>query len=182
MNQTIKDIITRRSVKKYQDKPVPSDILEKILEAGKYAPTGRNSQSPIIIAVTNREMRDKLSRMNLEIIKGRGLVTSSGHSDPFYGAPVVLIVLAKKDVATRVYDGSLVMENMMIAAHSLGLGSCWIHRAKEMFESEEGKQILSELGITEEYEGIGNCIIGYAEENACKPQVARKPDWVYWIK
>ena len=182
MNQTINDIITRRSVKKYIDKAVPQELLEQIVKAGTYAPTGRNSQSPIIIAVTNTEMRDKLSRINLDIIRGKNLATSSGHSDPFYGAPVVLVVLAKKDVATRVYDGSLVMENMMVAANSLGLGSCWIHRAKETFETEEGKQILRDLGIEDEYEGIGNCIVGYAAENACKPQAERKPDWVYWVK
>ena len=182
MNQTIKDIISRRSVKKYIDKAVPQELLEQIVKAGTYAPTGRNSQSPIIIAVTNKEMRDKLSRINLDIIMGKNLATSSGHSDPFYGAPVVLMVLAKKDVATRVYDGSLVMENMMVAANSLGLGSCWIHRAKETFETEEGKQILRDLGIEDEYEGIGNCIVGYAAENACKPQAERKPDWVYWVK
>lgn len=182
MNQTIKDIITRRSVKKYQDKPVPEEMLEEIVKAGIYAPTGRNSQSPIIIAVTNKEMRDKLSRINLDIITGNNLTTSSGHSDPFYGAPVVLVVLAKKEVATHVYDGTLVMENMMIAANSLGLGSCWIHRAKETFETEEGKQILRDLGITEEYVGIGNCIVGFAAEDACKPQAARKENWVYWIK
>lgn len=181
-NSTIKDIISRRSVKKYQDRAVEKELLEEIVKAGTYAPTGRNSQSPIIIAVTNKKMRDRLSRMNLDIIMGKNLTTSSGHSDPFYGAPVVLIVLAKKDVATRVYDGSLVMENMMVAANSLGLGSCWIHRAKEMFESEEGKLILRDLGITEEYEGVGNCIVGYAAENACKPQVPRKPDYVYWVE
>lgn len=182
MNQTINDIITRRSVKKYQEKAVPADLLKLIIKAGTYAPTGRNSQSPIIIAVTNKDVRDKLSRMNLDIIMGKNLTTSSGHSDPFYGAPVVLVVLAKKDVATRVYDGSLVMENMMVAANSLGLGSCWIHRAKEMFETEEGKKLLHDWGISEEYEGIGNCIIGYAAEDACKPQSPRKEDWVYWIE
>ncbi len=182
MNTVIENIITRRSVKKYQDKEVPTELLEEIIKAGTYAPTGRNSQSPIIIAVTNKEMRDRLSRLNLDIIMGKNMTTSSGHSDPFYGAPVVLVVLAKKDVNTRVYDGSLVMENMMLAAHSLGLGSCWIHRAKETFETEEGKQILLDLGITEEYEGVGNCIVGYAAEDACKPRVARKESWAYWIK
>lgn len=182
MNNVIDCIISRRSVKKYQDKPVERELLEQIVKAGTYAPTGRNSQSPIIIAVTNKEIRDKLSRMNLDIIMGKNLTTSSGHSDPFYGAPVVLIVLAKKDVATRVYDGSLVMENMMVAANSLGLGSCWIHRAKEMFETDEGKQILCDLGITEEYEGIGNCIVGYATDDALKPQVDRKKDYVHWIE
>ena len=141
-----------------------------------------NKQSAIIIAVSNKEMRDRLSRINLDIVTGRGLKPSSGHSDPVYGAPVVLVVLAKKEIGTRVYDGSLVMENMMIAAHSLGLGSCWIHRAKETFETEEGKQILSELGISDEYEGIGNCIVGYAADDALKPQVARKDDYIKWVK
>ena len=182
MNETIKNIITRRSVKKYQNKAVPTELVEEIVKAGTFAPSGMNKQSAIIIAVTNKEMRDRLSRINLDIVTGRGLKTSSGYSDPFYGAPVVLVVLAKKEIGTRVYDGSLVMENMMIAAHSLGLGSCWIHRAKETFETEEGKQILSELGIPDEYEGIGNCIVGYAADDALKPQVARKDDYIKWVK
>ena len=182
MNETIKNIITRRSVKKYQDKAVPTELVEEIVKAGTFAPSGMNKQAAIIIAVTNKEMRDRLSRINLDIVMGRGMKTSSGHSDPFYGAPVVLVVLAKKEIGTRVYDGSLVMENMMIAANSLGLGSCWIHRAKETFETEEGKQILHDLGITEEYEGIGNCIVGYAAEDALKPQAARKDDYVVWVK
>lgn len=181
-NSTIQNIIARRSVKKYENRPVPIELVEEIVKAGTYAPSGMNRQSAIILAVTNKEMRDKLSRINLEIVIGHNLKTSSGHNDPFYGAPVVLIVLAKKEVGTRIYDGSLVMENMMIAAQSLGLGSCWIHRAKETFETEEGKQILHELGITDEYEGIGNCIIGYAAEDALKPQAPRKEDFVLWIK
>lgn len=181
MNQTIKDIISRRSVKKYEAKDVPQELIEQVVMAGTYAPTGMNRQSPIILAVTNKEMRDRLSRINLEIIMGRNLTTSSGHNDPFYGAPVVLVVLAKKDSGTRVYDGSLVMENMMIAANSLGLGSCWIHRAKETFETDEGKEILRDLGITDEYEGIGNCILGYAAPDALKPQIERKKDYVRWI-
>ena len=182
MNQTINDIITRRSVKKYIDKPVPIELVEAVVKAGTYAPSGMNMQSPMIIAVTDKKMRDRLSRINLEIVVGRNLTTSSGHNDPFYGAPVVLVVLARKDIGTHVYDGSLVMENMMIAANSLGLGSCWIHRAKETFETEEGKQILRELGITDEYEGIGNCILGYAAPDALKPQKPRKDDYVIWVK
>lgn len=182
MNQTIDNIISRRSVKKYTNEPVPTELVEEVVKAGMYAPSGMNMQSAKIIAVTNKEMRDRMSRINLEIIMGKNLKTSSGHSDPFYGAPVVLVVLAKKDCFTRVYDGSLVMENMMIAAQSLGLGSCWIHRAKETFETEEGKQILAELGITEEYEGIGNCILGYAAPDAPKPQSPRKEDFVVWVK
>ncbi|MCR5395731.1 MAG: nitroreductase [Bacteroidales bacterium] len=182
MNQTIQDIIARRSVKKYLDQPVPTQLVEEIVKAGTYAPSGMNRQSAIILAVTNREMRDRLSRINLDIVTGKGLSTSSGHSDPFYGAPVVLVVLARQDSATRIYDGSLVMANLMLAAQSLGLGSCWIHRAKETFETAEGKQILRDLGYTDEYEGIGNCIIGYAAPDALKPQSPRKNDYVRWIK
>lgn len=182
MNKTIEDIITRRSVKKYLDREVPMELIEQIVKAGTYAPSGMNKQSAKIIAVTNKEMRDRLSRINLEIVIGKNMATTSGHNDPFYGAPVVLVVLAKKEAGTRVNDGSLVMENMMIAANSLGLGSCWIHRAKETFETAEGRQILLDLGITDEYEGIGNCILGYAAPDALKPQSARKDDYVVWVK
>lgn len=181
-NSTLQNIISRRSVKKYDNRSVPIELVEEVVKAGTFAPSGMNRQSPIILAVTNKEMRDRLSRINLEIVIGKNLVTSSGHNDPFYGAPVVLVVLAKKDIGTRVYDGSLVMENMMVAAQSLGLGSCWIHRAKETFETEEGKQILRELGIEGEYEGIGNCILGYAAKDALKPQAPRKDNYVVWVK
>jgi len=182
MNETIKNIISRRSVKKYIDRPVPMELVEEVVKAGTYAPSGMNKQSAIIIAVTNKAMRDRISRINLDIVIGKNLTTTSGHSDPFYGAPVVLIVLAKKEIGTRVYDGSLVMENMMIAANSLGLGSCWIHRAKETFECEAGKEILRELNIPDEYEGIGNCILGYADTDAIKPQAPRKDDYIVWAK
>jgi nitroreductase len=174
MNTTINDIVTRRSVKKYLDKSVAVELIEEIVKAGTYAPTGMNRQSPIIIAVTNKELRDRLSQINAKIL--------GTDNDPFYGAPVVLVVLAKRDVNTRVYDGSLVMGNMMVAANSLGLGSCWIHRAKETFESAEGKEILQSLGISDDYEGIGNCIVGYAAPDALKPQSERKPDYVTWVK
>jgi nitroreductase len=174
MNTTINDIVTRRSVKKYLDKSVAVELIEEIVKAGTYAPTGMNRQSPIIIAVTNKELRDRLSQINAKIL--------GTDNDPFYGAPVVLVVLAKKDVNTRVYDGSLVMGNMMVAANSLGLGSCWIHRAKETFESAEGKEILQSIGISDDYEGIGNCIVGYAAPDALKPQSERKPDYVTWVK
>ena len=182
MSEVMNNILTRRSVKKYMAKSVPDELIEQIVKAGTYAPSGMNKQAAIILAVTNKEMRDRLSRINLDIVMARNMNTTSGHADPFYGAPVVLVVLAKKDVATRVYDGTLVMENMMIAAQSLGLGSCWIHRAKETFETEEGKQILQELGIKDKYEGIGNCIVGYAAPDALKPQVERKSDYVVWVK
>ncbi len=166
-------VFSRTSTKKYKSDKVPKDLIEKILEAGKYSPTGRNLQAPIILAVTNKEVRDRLSALNAKILGvGEGV-------DPFYNAPVVLVVLAKKSVNTHVYDGSIVMENMLLAAQALGLGACWIHRAKEMFETEEGIALLKSLGIDEEYEGIGNCIVGYSEtKSEAKP---RKENWVYYI-
>ena len=130
-------------------------------------------QSPIIIAVTNREMRDRLSAMNAAVM--------GSQNDPFYGAPVVLVVLADKSVGPYLYDGSLVLGNLMLAAHAEGLGSCWIHRAKEEFESAEGKQILRDLGIEGEYEGIGHCILGYPAAPAAEPK-PRKENYVYYIK
>ncbi len=173
MSDVLNKMKTRRSIRKFKSDMIPDEILEQIIEAGTYAATGKNHQAPIIIAVTNREMRDKLSKMNAAIM--------GAEMDPFYGAPVVLIVLADKNWPTRVYDGSLVMGNLMLAAHELGIGSCWIHRAKEEFESEEGKAILKELGIEEEYEGIGHCVLGYidGEYPDAKP---RKENWVYYIK
>ena len=165
--------MTRRSVKKYRPDAVPQDVLERIVTAGTYAATGMNRQSPLILAVTDRKLRDQLSMMNRKIM--------GADIDPFYGAPVVLVVLADKSVPTYLYDGSLVMGNLMLAAHAEGLGSCWIHRAKEEFESEEGKQILKDLGIEGDYEGIGHCVIGYAggEEKEAAP---RKENYVRYVR
>lgn len=173
MSDVLEKIKSRRSVRKYKSDMIPQEALDKILEAGTYAATGMGAQSPIIIAVTNKEVRDKLSKLNASVM--------GTDSDPFYGAPVVLIVLADKSRGTYLYDGSLVMGNLMLAAHELGLGSCWIHRAKEEFESPEGKEILQSLGITGDYEGIGHCILGYADgpEPDAKP---RKDSYVYYIK
>ena len=131
MNEVLKSLKERRSCRSYKPDMVPQEILDQILEAGTYAPTGMGKQSPIIIAVTDKETRDKLSRLNAAVM--------GAFNDPFYGAPVVLVVLANTAVGTYKYDGSLVMGNLLNAAHALGLGSCWIHRAKEEFESEEGK-------------------------------------------
>ena len=143
MNDVLETIKSRRSIRKYKSDMVPQDKLEKIIEAGTYAATGMGKQSPIIVAVTNKELRDKLSAMNAKIM--------GVNSDPFYGAPVVLIVLADKSRPTYVYDGSLVMGNLMLEAEAQGIGSCWIHRAKEEFESEEGKKLLKSLGIEGDY-------------------------------
>ena len=147
MANTLDTIKTRRSIRKYKSDAIPEEILNKIIEAGSYAPSGMGRQPVIILAVTNKELRDRLSKLNADVMHST--------NDPFYGAPVVLVVLADKNAPTHVYDGSLVMENLMLAAHDLGIGSCWIHRAKEVFESEEGKEILKSLGIEGDYEGIG---------------------------
>ena len=155
MNEVIKNIKTRHSVRKFKSDSVEKSLIAEITDAGLYAASGMNRQSPIIIAVTNRELRDRLMKMNAAVMGRDG-------TDPFYCAPVILVVLAKKDAPTHVYDGSLVLGNMMLAAHSLGL-SCWIHRAKEEFESAEGKEILKELGIEGDYEGIGHLALGYAD-------------------
>lgn len=156
MNEILKCIKERRSTKKYSNKMPSFADIEKIIEAGIFAASGRNKQAPVIIAVTDKEIRDKLSRANAKVMGASG--------DPFYGAPVVLVVLADKSANTYVYDGSLALGNMMLAAHSLGLGSCWIHRAKEVFIQDEWKEWLSSLGLVGEYEGIGNCVIGYPDE------------------
>lgn len=164
---------TRRSVRGYKPDMVPAEIVDKIIEAGTWAATGRGKQSPIIIAVTNKELRDKLSRLNAEIM-------GSPNMDPFYGAPVVLIVLADKTIPTHLYDGSLVMGNLMLAAHAMGVGSCWIHRAKEEFELPEMQAILKELGIAGDYEGIGHCVLGYPASSLPAP-APRKENYVYHI-
>lgn len=175
MNEVIKAMLERRSVRKYKPDMIPSDLMEQIIQAGLFAANGRGKQSPVIVAVTKKEVRDKLSKMNCKIGGW-----DSGF-DPFYGAQVVLVVLAPKDCPTYIYDGSLVIGNMMLAAYTLGVGSCWIHRAKEEFESPEWKEVLKSLGISGDYEGIGHCILGYANESIGKP-TPRKENRVYYIR
>lgn len=165
-------IISRRSVKKYQSKMVERELIDKVIKAGQYAPSGKNSQSAIILAITNKEIRDSISKALADF---RGIT-----SDPLYGAPVVLVVLADKSVFTHVYDGSCVMENMLLEAHSLGLGACWIHHAKEIFETNFGKELLASLGIEGEYEGVGSCILGYSDMGKLEP-LPRKDNGVYYI-
>ena len=172
MNDIIKAIEERRSIRKYKPDMIPADVIDRICEAGTYAASGKDNQSSIIIAVTDKALRDKLSAMNARIM--------GVDFDPFYGAPVVLVVLADKSFPTYIYDGSLVIGNLMLAAHSEGIGSCWIHRAKEEFASEEGKAILKELGIEGDYEGIGHCVLGYSEGS--QPAAApRKKNRVYHV-
>lgn len=171
MNNTINDIMNRRSIRKYKPEQITREELDVILQAGICAPTGKNRQSPILIAVQNKEVRDLLSRMNAQVL---GMDV-----DPFYGAPTVVVVLAKADSPHAVQDGSLVLGNMMTAAKAIGLGSCWINRAREVFDSAEGKQLLARWGVEGDYIGVGNCILGYPdEEPVMKP---RKPDYIRYI-
>lgn len=171
MNESIKNILNRRSIRKYKNDSIPDEYINEIVKCGTYAPSGMNRQSSIILVIKDKETRDKLSALNAKIM--------GANIDPFYGAPVILIVLANKDIPTYIYDGSLVMANMLLAANSLGLGSCWIHRAKEMFETKEGQDLLKSLGIEGNYEGIGNCIIGYTAETPSAKE--RKENYIYQI-
>ena len=157
------DLLTRRSVRKYTDRQVEDEKLDEVLTAGLYAPTGMNNQLPVLVAVRDKATRDELSRMNAAVMGDSG--------DPFYGAPCVIVVLSAPERMTWVEDGSLVLGNLMNAAHSLGLGSCWIHRTKECFDTPEGKALLRAWGVPENYRGVGNCILGYAaEEPEAKPR------------
>jgi len=157
MNETMKAMLERRSVRKFKSDPVPQQIIDQITEAGLYAASGKGRQSAIIVQVTDPALVARISEAN------RAIGGWKEGFDPFYGAPAMLIVLADRSVPTYLYDGSLVMGNLMLAAHALGIGSCWIHRAKQEFESEAGKAFLKKLGIEGDYEGIGHCALGYAD-------------------
>ncbi len=157
MNEVIRALTERRSVRSYTDKKIPEAELSAILNAGLYAPSGMNRQVSYMVAVEDKETRDTLSRMNAAVMGQDG--------DPFYGAPTVVVVLVDRSRSrTAVEDGCLVMQNLMLAAHSLGIGSCWIHRAREMFETDEGKALLKKWGLEGDFVGVGNCILGYAAD------------------
>lgn len=153
MNQVIQAIKTRRSVRAYKEDAVPEDMLNAVLEAGTYAPTGMGKQSPVIVAVTDKATRDILMKMNAAVM--------GVSSDPYYGAPVIVLVLADPAAHTYVQDASCVLENMMLAAHSLGLGSVWVNREKEMFESKEGKALLEKWNLPSTLAGVGSIALGY---------------------
>ncbi len=175
MNSIIENMKTRRSIRKFKGDMIPRDSIEQIIEAGLYAANGKGKQATKIIAVTNKELRDKISKSNCEIGGWQQ------DFDPFYGAPVILIVLADATWRNRVYDGSLVLGNMMNAAHALNIGSIWIHRAKEEFEMPEYKELLKELGIEGEWEGVGHCALGYVDGEIPKA-AKRNEDRVYWVE
>ncbi|MBQ4562319.1 MAG: nitroreductase [Clostridia bacterium] len=172
-NIVLKSLKERRSIRSYQDRQVDEEALQAILEAGTYAATGMNRQVPIIVCVQDKETIEQLRRMNAEIM-------GNPDSDPFYGAPTVLIVLASTERPTYVEDGSLVLGNLMNAAYAVGVDSCWIHRAKQEFESEEGKALLREWGIEGEYVGIGHLILGYRDCELPEP-APRKENYIYRV-
>ena len=157
-------LLNRRSIRRYKEDQVPNELLDQVLTAGLYAPTGMNRQNIIMVAVRDKETRDQLSRMNAAVM--------GSDRDPFYGAPCVIVVLGDPEIYPVVENGSLVLGNLMNAAYAAGLGSCWIHRAKQTFETEEGKALLRKWGLKENLVGIGNCILGYADESPeAKPRL-----------
>lgn len=173
MKDTVKDLKERRSIKKYQDRQIEEADLQEILRAGMNAPTGMGMQSPVMAVIQDKETISKLSKMNAKFLGNESI-------DPFYGAPTVIVVLADKNRPTYVEDGSLVMGNLMNAAHALGIGSCWIHRAKQEFESEEGRELLRQWGIEGDYAGIGHCILGYQDGDTPKAK-PRKEHYIYRV-
>ena len=155
-NQVLETLKTRRSVRKYSDRMVEQEKLDAIMEAATYAPTGMGQQSPVIVLIKTKEVRDKISKLNAKVM-GRDM-------DPFYGAPVVAIVFGNKaSVPTWLEDANLVAGNLLNAAHAVGIDSCYIYRAKEVFESEEGLALLKDWGLDANYVGVANCILGYGE-------------------
>ena len=172
MAETLVTIKKRSSVRSFKPEPVAKEIVDQIVEAGTCAATGMNRQSPIILVIDDPQVRDELSRINAAAM--------GAENDPFYGAPNVIVVLADSSVRTYLYDGTLVMGNMMLAAEDLGVGACWIHRAKEEFESEYGKALLAKAGIEGDYEGIANLILGYPEGEKPAPK-KHKDNYVYHI-
>ena len=174
MQETLKDLKTRRSCRKYSPKQITKAELEAVLEAGTYAPSGHGYQSAVIVVVQEPKLLAELSNINRVIKKT--------NADQFYGAPTLLIVLADKKRPTYMQDGSLVLGNLLNAAHAVGLGSCFIFRAKETFETTRGKELLQEWGLNEDYAGIGNCILGYPEAGGTGKAAPRKENYVIYPK
>ena len=172
MKDAMEVLLTRRSIRNFNDKSIPEDVLNKILEAGTYAPTAMGMQKPIIIAITDKKVRDEVSLENAKIMGREG-------ADPFYGAPVILLV-AVENYPNAVYDGSCVMDNLLNAAWAMGVGSCWIHRAKEELESDFGKKLLKSLGIVGNYIGVGHAALGYFDGEPPLPK-PRKENYIYRI-
>ncbi|MEE1336550.1 nitroreductase [Methanobrevibacter sp.] len=176
MNETIENLKTRRSIRKFKDEQITDEELKTILEAGTYAPTGRGLQSPKIVVIQNPETIKDLSAWNRSFFP----VDVPDDMDPFYGAKTLLIVLADGEIPTWKEDGSSVLTVLVNAAHAVGVGSCWIHRAYDEFQSEKGKELLKEWGIPESYEGIGHVVLGYPDMEAPEP-LPRKEDYICFV-
>ena len=170
MKETLQDLKTRRSCRAYKPEQITSEELEQILEAGTYAPTGMGRQSPVMVVVQDKETRDLLSKMNADVM--------GADTDPFYGAPTVIVVLSERSAMTHVDDGNLVIGNLLNAAHAIGVDSCYIYRAREVFDTEKGKELLQKWGITGDYEGIGNVILGYGLPEGKKEAAPRKESYI----
>ena len=179
MNDTISTLTQRRSCRRFLSEVPARHLLEEVCLAGTFAPTGHGKQSPLILAVTRRDLRDRISRLNADVWRN---LYDRPVDDPFYGAPALLIVLADREVPTHLHDGCAVIANLCNAAHSLGLASCWVHRAREVFQLDEGRAILRDLGIDpDRYVGVGNVAIGYAD-GPLRPALPRKADYVRWVE
>lgn len=165
MNEVLNCLATRRSVRSYTDEMPSDELFDQIIEAGLRAPSALNMQKTILLLVKDAALLKKLSALNAAVM--------GGTNDPFYGAPAVIVVFADSTMSTHVEDGSLVMSNLLNAAHALGVDSCWIHRAREVFDSGEGRAIARELGIPDQYVGIGNCILGYHADDYPAPKEIR---------
>lgn len=167
-DELIKVVRERRSCKNFRSDPVANDLVTKVVDAGIWAASGRGLQSPIVIRIKDAALRARISAENAAIL-GREI-------DPFYGAPEILLVLVESSVNTAVCDGSLVLGNMMLAAHALGLGSCWIHRAREESENPNGvvAEIVKRLSLPGKYVGVGHLALGYAAA-PLPPPPPRKP-------
>lgn len=176
MNQTINDLKSRRSIRKFKDKQISDEDLKTILETGIYAPTARGMQSPKIVVIQNPETIKELSKWNRSYFP----VDVPEDMDPFYGAKTILIVLADSKMPTFVEDGASVLAVLVNAAHAIGVGSCWIHRARDEFSSEKGKALLKKWGIPESYEGIGHVALGYPDMESPKP-LPRKEDYIHYV-
>lgn len=166
-------LLERRAIRKYKPEQITDEELAAVLKAGMYAPSGRNDQGAYYIAVQNREDRELITRMNNDIAKR--------DSDPYYFAPTVILAFAEAGNPTSFEDACLGLGNMFNAAYALGLGSCWVHRTKQMFETEEGKALLAKWGVKKELIGVGSCILGYPD---CEhPQASpRKEDFYTIVK
>lgn len=174
MNEVTNILCSRRSIRKFKDAQVPKEILDEILKCGTYAPSGKNKQSAKIVVVQNRELIEEIAKVNGSFVNKVGL-------NPFYNAPTLIIVFADKNIGTYINDGSAVISNIINAAFSLGVDSCWVHRAKETFETEFGKKLMKKWGLDDNYEGISNVVLGY-RDMILPPPFPRKEDYIIFDK